>query len=83
MAAYKESGAIEYSSDVLIGLQPQGMEDGGNDKTRTANAATMRSCKADATRQIELVVLKNRHGQANASVNYEYAPAFNLFKETN
>lgn len=83
MAAYKESGAIEYSSDVLIGLQPRGMEDGGNDRARTANAATMRSCKADATRQIELVVLKNRHGVANASVNYEYAPAFNLFKETN
>lgn len=81
MAAFKESGAIEYSSDVLIGLQPQGMKDGSSDSTRTANASTMRECKTGSARNIELAVLKNRHGTAYATVNYEYAPAFNVFKE--
>lgn len=27
MTAFKESGVIEYSSDVLIALQPQGMKE--------------------------------------------------------
>lgn len=81
MAAFKESGAIEYSSDVLMGLQPQGMKDGSSDAEKRDNRQTMRDAKAAAARQIELVILKNRHGIANASVPFEYLPAFNHFKE--
>lgn len=72
MQAFKESGAIEYSSDVLIGLQFKGTGEAGfninNAKTQTA-------------RDIELVILKNRNGQSGAIINYQYYPMYNYFRE--
>ncbi len=50
MAAFKESGAIEYSSDVLIGLQYEGMD--YDDKTpRTTKDGKTVTGETDATRQ--------------------------------
>lgn len=71
MEAYKESGAIEYSADVLIGLQLRGAGTKGFD----ANEA-----KARNPREIELVILKNRNG-ATGKTALEYYPLFNYFKE--
>lgn len=72
MEAFKESGAIEYSSDILIGLQLKGA--GGKDFD--ANAA-----KDKNPREIELVVLKNRNGATGKTLAYEYYPLFNYFRE--
>lgn len=72
MEAFKESGAIEYSSDVLIGLQLKGA--GGKDFD--ANEA-----KKKNPREVELVILKNRNGATGKKVAYEYYPLFNYFKE--
>ncbi|NCD12084.1 MAG: DNA primase [Epsilonproteobacteria bacterium] len=72
MEAFKESGGIEYSSDVLIGLQLKGA--GGKDFD--ANAA-----KDKNPREIELVVLKNRNGATGKKLEYEYYPLFNYFRE--
>lgn len=73
MEAYKESGAIEYSSDVLLGLQLKGA--GG--KTFDANEA-----KKKNPREVELVILKNRNGSTGDNISYEYYPLFNLFEES-
>lgn len=72
MEAFKESGAIEYSSDILIGLQLKGA--GGKDFD--ANAA-----KGKNPREIELVILKNRNGATGKTLAYEYYPLFNYFRE--
>lgn len=72
MEAFKESGAIEYSSDILIGLQLKGAGSKGFD----ANTAKSRN-----PREVELVVLKNRNGATGAKIAYEYYPMFNYFKE--
>ena len=72
MEAYKESGAIEYSSDVLIGLQLKG----AGKKDFNANEAKQKN-----PREVELVVLKNRNGATGKKVEYEYYPLFNYFKE--
>lgn len=72
MEAFKESGAIEYSSDILIGLQLKGAGKKGFD----ANEA-----KTKNPREIELVVLKNRNGATGKKVELEYYPLFNYFKE--
>ena len=72
MAAFKESGAIEYSSDVLIGLQLKGAGDKKFDATEA---------KRKNPREIELVILKNRNGRAGDTINYSYYPMFNYFKE--
>ncbi|MDL2319282.1 toprim domain-containing protein [Eubacteriales bacterium OttesenSCG-928-A19] len=72
MEAFKESGAIEYSSDVLIGLQLRGA--GKRDFDPTAE-------KEKDPRRIELVVLKNRNGPTGKKVEFQYYPRFNCFME--
>ena len=72
MEAFKESGAIEYSSDVLIGLQLRGAGEAGFDPTEA---------KKKNPREIEAVILKHRNGQVGGRIAFEYYPMFNFFKE--
>ncbi|MBE6904756.1 MAG: hypothetical protein E7476_00550 [Ruminococcaceae bacterium] len=72
MEAFKESGAVEYSSDVLLGLQLAGAGEPGFD----VNAA-----KAASPRAVELVMLKNRSGLPYAKVAYRYNARFSCFTE--
>lgn len=72
MKAFKESGAIEYSSDVLIGLQLAGT--GEKDFSEF-------EAKAREPRQVELWVLKNRGHKTGVKVNFDYYPTFNDFEE--
>lgn len=72
MEAFKESGSLEYGSDVLIGLQLLGA--GTKDFNPT-------EAKQKNPRPIELVVLKNRNGATGNKVSFEYYPLFNYFKE--
>jgi len=73
MSSFKESGAIEYSSDVLIGLQLAGAGTKGFD----ADEAKSRN-----PREVELKILKNRNGKTGVTLGYEYYPMFNYFTET-
>ena len=72
LAAFKESGAIEYSSDVLIGLQFRGV---GTDYFDVDKA------KDRPVREIEFKVLKNRSYKTGAVVPLAYYPVFNCFEE--
>ena len=72
MEAFKESGAIEYSSDVLIGLQLRGAGEATFDPT---------DAKKKNPRQIEAVILKNRNGRVGEKIEFEYYPMFNYFTE--
>ncbi|MCD8340079.1 MAG: toprim domain-containing protein [Burkholderiales bacterium] len=71
-SAFKESGNIEYSADVLIGMQPY-QETAGEEQV----VAAMKAPK----REIELIMLKNRNGQVGRKVLFNYYTAFNLFVE--
>lgn len=73
MESFKESGAIEYSSDVLMGLQAKG----AGSKEFNIGVA-----KKKNPREIELVILKNRNGQAYITVEFEYYTLFNWMRET-
>lgn len=74
MSAFKESGAVEYSSDVLLGLQlvGAGKKDFNVDSEKKKNP-----------RKIELKILKQRNGATGESVYFDYFPLFNYFRETN
>jgi replicative DNA helicase len=72
MQAFKESGAIEYSSDVLIGLQAKGAGTKDFD---------IDSEKNRDPRTIELKILKNRNGRTGATIDFFYYPLFNQFEE--
>jgi len=63
---------VEYSADVLLGLQLFGA--GGREFD--ANAA-----KLAEPRQLELVILKNRNGIPHARLRMEYDARHNRFAE--
>lgn len=74
MSSFKESGAIEYSSDVLIALDLKEM------------IIDKKSCdvnyeKKKTPREVTLTVLKNRSGKTGDRVDYSFHPAYNLFEE--
>lgn len=82
MGAFKESGSIEYSSDVLIGLQLKGIAD----IKQSANAKNEANKFIDAekekeVRSIELKILKNRNGATGATIEYTYKARYNYFTE--
>lgn len=72
MEAFKESGAIEYSSDVLIGLQLKGVGTPNFD----ANEAKQKN-----PREVELIILKNRHGETGRHIEFWYNAPLNYFNE--
>ena len=81
MAAFKESGAIEYGSDVLLALQPQGMKPGYTATDQKANMKLVKECKASAKRSVEAVILKNRNGKTGGKVGFDYYALFNCFEQ--
>ena len=73
MQAFKESGAIEYSTDVLIGLQLKGV---GNKNFDIDQA------KSKNPREVEAVILKNRNGRTGGKIGFDFYAMFNYFAES-
>jgi replicative DNA helicase len=87
MAAFKESGAVEYSSDVLIALQYEGMDyqpkekDGDRQKRiRELLEQQIAIGKSGKAQSIQVKILKNRNGSKGDTV-IDFYPMFNLFSE--
>lgn len=72
MTDFKESGAIEYGADVLIGLHFKGAGQPGFDLDEAYNTEP---------REVELKILKNREGKPGQRIEYAYYPKFNYFTE--
>lgn len=72
MADFKESGAIEYTADVVMGLE---FENAGSKDYSEKDE------KRKDPRQIHLVILKNRNGKAWTTASFEFYPKFNYFSE--
>jgi replicative DNA helicase len=70
MASFKESGSIEYSCDVLMGLQLKGIGDSdfNVDKAKQQNP-----------RELILRILKNRNGKTGGEIEFTYYPQYNYF----
>ena len=78
----KESGGIEYTCDVIYGLQLQCLNSDlfSNQMAKIKEKRKkIREEKARNPRKIELVCLKNRYGIANFSCYFDYYPANDLF----
>lgn len=80
-AAFKESGAIEYTSDVVMALQLAGMPD-----DNTKNEFDVEQAKAQDVRRLELKILKNRAGKLpnknrREQQLFNFLAKFNMFTE--
>lgn len=80
--SFKESGGIEYTADVLWGLQLQCIHEEIFSKPNKINEK--RECITKAKRanprRVELVCLKNRFGISSYSCQFEYYPNCDWFK---
>lgn len=88
MASFKESGAVEYSSDVLLALQYDGMDwyEGESQRERESRVRNLvndvvsrgKNCKEI---KIQLKILKNRNG-SRGEMFMDFYPMFNYFRDT-
>lgn len=75
--SYKESGEIEYTGGVVIGLNWLGVSDEENEEKRKAE---VEACKERGYRRMALSVLKNRNGERDAQALIKYYPAYNYIE---
>ena len=80
--ALKESGALEYTGDIVIGLQFQAMakisEKSKNVAERTKKITQERN---KSIRKMEAVILKHRNGKIGTKSYFDYVPKYNIYKE--
>lgn len=76
LESFKESGSIEYSADVILGMQYQGME-----RTRGKNAFSLEEAKARNPRKLQLTLLKMRYGQDGVRIPLEFYSGSSYFQE--
>ena len=87
MASFKESGAIEYSSDVLIGMQILGIER-AEDETLEKYKERVQTLLKDVSQHkklgqpiyIEMKILKHRNG-VPGEIDLEFHSRCNYFRE--
>ena len=93
MSSFRESSGIEYSADILIGLQYKGMEyftdnsaNGGRETDAAHSARVLRlfekmqTIAAEGNAQpIELKLLKNRNG-SRGTLEFDFTPKYNFFE---
>lgn len=75
LASFKESGGIEYSADLLLGLQYEGAGKQGWNQEKAEQAADMNP------RKMELKIMKNRNGAWGQRISMDYYAPFNFFRE--
>lgn len=79
-SSFKESGGIEYSSDVLIGMQFAGMDknSGSREDINKLVAENTERAKNGEAQRMQVKIIKNRNG-VKGDVGFDFYPKFNLF----
>lgn len=75
--SFKESGGIEYSADVLLGLQFSAVREKGH------GAGWLEQEKQKLPREVEIVVLKQRYGSSGDVVKFRYYAPYDFFQQEN
>lgn len=79
--SFKESGGIEYTADVVWGLQLSTIHADifSKDNKLKDKREMIQKAKAAIPRSIELVCLKNRYGVSSYTCNFDYDPRYDYF----
>lgn len=76
--ALKESGSLEYTADVIWGLQFKGA--GARTDKKGKPIFDVNAAKAKEPREVELIILKNRNGATGSKLEFNYYAKFNAFE---
>lgn len=81
--SFNGSGGIEYTADVVWGLQLQCIHEEIFNKTNNIKEKRERinQCKSASIREVEVVGLKNRSGRSGYSAYFNYDCRYDLFME--
>lgn len=79
--SFKESGTIEYSADVLMGLQFRDIHQLANQKDEQKRREQVERWKKKYPRELELQILKNRFGDASSQMKFDYFTRYQFFRE--
>ena len=81
--AFKESGGIEYTADVIWGLQLKVLSDAKfiNETKVTPKRDMQKKAKAAIPRSVDLVCIKNRFGTPSYTCSFKYYPDHDYFEE--
>ena len=79
--SFKESGAIEYSADVVMGLQLKVMEEIKSNNKVNETREKINEAKNEFPRKVQLIGLKNRNGKSYFKCDFNFYPQFNYFEE--
>lgn len=74
LEAFKESGSIEYSADVVLGMEFTDIE-------KLGKSFDINKEKKKFPRNVSVVSLKQRYGMCGVSVDFEYYANFDCFIE--
>lgn len=80
--SFKESGGIEYTADVVFGMQLVCMNEAIFSSQTNVNKKRERvmQAKSEVPRQVELICLKNRYGETGYKCRFNYYPKFDYFE---
>ena len=83
--SFKESGGIEYTADVVLGLQLHCMNNKifDEDKKLVSKREVVKEAKRREPRQVELVILKSRFGIASETYHFDYYAKHDLYQPVN
>lgn len=81
--SFKESGGIEYTADVVLGMQLSCLEEAifSDDKKVKEKRERIKAAKGANPREVQIVCLKNRYGSPDWTIDYKYYPRYDLFEE--
>ena len=79
--SFKESGGIEYTADVIWGLQLSVMNDElfDKDKGLKQKRDAVKEAKKASPREVELICLKNRYGISSYLCKFDYYAKYDYF----
>jgi replicative DNA helicase len=79
---FKESGLIEYTADVLLGLQLTVLDELElTDKNKSKNKDKIAEAKEEMPRKITAVIIKQRNAQSWAKQDFLFFSKNNCFQE--
>lgn len=79
MSAFKESGSIEYSADVLMGLEFSEIHD--RRPAKKDGLQWLMEQKQKCPRLVDISILKQRYGESNVRVPFRYYQNWDFFQQ--
>ena len=80
--SFKESGGIEYTADVIFGLQYARIQEIADLKKDTEKRFQLKMESKQNPRKLQLSCIKNRNGEQHYDINLDFIPKYSYFEES-